>query len=120
MPVESFLTNLPSLYALYFSYVPHALDLKAHTKFYYIQDAQKFARKSKRRLVTTSDIDYALKMRSMEPVYGFSASEPMPFRAANLVGGTGGGRSIYYTEEQVVDLEEVIVLSLQIGHVGLF
>lgn len=68
-----------------------------------LQDAQKFARNSKRKKLLVSDIEYSLKFRMIEPVYGFNTSESVPFRSA-----TGGGRCVYYTEDQTVNLDDVI------------
>jgi hypothetical protein len=36
-------------------------------------------------------------------VYGFNTAEYVPFKSANT-----GGRIVYYTEDQIVNLEDVI------------
>jgi hypothetical protein len=79
--------------------------------------------------LVTSDIDYALKIRSIEvkkriiikfwlqfqilikffkPVYGFYSNDRVPFRSLSSVGGTGAGRCLYYQEDQVLDLNDLI------------
>jgi len=73
-----------------------------------ILDAQKFARKSRRKKIIPSDIDYSLKARSLEPIYGFQTMDQVPFRCATSTGGNGSGRSVFYVEEQVVDLIDLI------------
>ena len=72
-----------------------------------IQEAVKFQHKSKRRQLKSCDIDYALRANNMEPIYGFSCSDYIPFRHAS-----GGGREIYFQEESEVNLDDVLTQSL--------
>ena len=76
-------------------------------------DAQKFARRSRRKNLIPSDIDYSLKVRSIEPIYGFESYEQVPFKCLTSTGGNGSGRSLYYTEDQVVDLNDLISVNNQ-------
>ena len=72
-----------------------------------IQEATKFRSKSKRKMLSSSDIDHALKVKNIEPVYGFTSYNYVPFRHAS-----GGGREIYFQEDTDIDLEDMTTQSL--------
>lgn len=72
-----------------------------------IQEAIKFQTKSKRRVLKSCDVDCALRVRNVEPVYGFTSSDFVPFRYAS-----GGGREIYFQEDVEVDLDDLMTQSL--------
>ena len=68
-----------------------------------VQNAIKFSRHSKRRKVTCTDIDHALKLKNIEPLYGFECAEYIPLRHTS-----GGGKDLYYCDDQEIDLVDVI------------
>ena len=72
-----------------------------------VQNAIKFSRHGKRRRLTCSDIDNALKVKNVEPLYGFECAEYIPLRHTS-----GGGKDYYYKEDQEIDLVDLISTSL--------
>lgn len=70
-----------------------------------LETAIKFMRRSKRKLLTTSDVNHALKVLNIEPLYGYDNSQPLNFKEA--IGGAGG-QTLYYVDDQEIDLEKLI------------
>ena len=68
-----------------------------------IQDAIKFMRHSKRRRLTCADIDQALRVKNIEPLYGFDCTDYIPFRHTS-----GGGKDIYFPDEKEVNLVDLV------------
>jgi transcription initiation factor TFIID subunit 6 len=73
-----------------------------------IQDGQKFSRHAKRQRLCLADIDASLKIRNIEPQYGFVTKDFVPFRFAS-----GGGRELHFQEEKELDLNDVLLTAPQ-------
>ncbi|KAL6570821.1 Transcription initiation factor TFIID subunit 6 [Orobanche gracilis] len=67
-----------------------------------MQEAIKCMRHSRRTTLSTDDLDSALSMRNVEPIYGFASGDPMRFRRA------AGHKDLFYIEEKDVEFKEVI------------
>ncbi|KAJ0052510.1 hypothetical protein Pint_01916 [Pistacia integerrima] len=67
-----------------------------------MQEAIKCMRHSKRTTMTTDDVDGALKLRNVEPLYGFASGGPLRFRRAI------GHRDLFYIDDKDVDFKDVI------------
>ena len=69
-----------------------------------LETAIKFMRHSKRKLLMTSDINHALKVLNIEPLYGYDNSQPLQFKEALV----SGGQTLYYIDDQEVEFEKLI------------
>ncbi|OMP03169.1 TATA box binding protein associated factor (TAF) [Corchorus capsularis] len=67
-----------------------------------MQEAVKCMRHSRRNILTTDDVDGALSLRNVEPVYGFASGGPLQFKRAV------GHRDLFYIDDKDVDLKDVI------------
>lgn len=70
-----------------------------------LETAIKFMRHSKRKLLATSDINNALKVLNIEPLFGYDQSQPLVFKEA-LSGA--GGQTLYYIDDNEIEFEKLI------------
>tara|TARA_B110000977_G_scaffold136659_2_gene173572 strand:- start:6011 stop:7738 length:1728 start_codon:yes stop_codon:yes gene_type:complete len=72
-----------------------------------IQDAMKFAKHSKRGAITTEDVNASLKLRDVDPLYGFPAGAgPVAFREVP------GQPELFFTEQKELQLKDVLAAKL--------
>lgn len=70
-----------------------------------IQEANKFTRHSNRTKLTTEDINYALRLKHVEPIYGYDPSDSVTFK--HFVQG-----DLYYATDREVDFDTILTSSL--------
>ncbi|TPX59799.1 hypothetical protein PhCBS80983_g02240 [Powellomyces hirtus] len=68
-----------------------------------VHEAGKFMRHSKRQRLISEDINHALRVRNVEPMYGWTSGKSAKF---NLI--TQGTQQIYYVDEQELDLDDIL------------
>ncbi|XP_077238315.1 TATA BOX ASSOCIATED FACTOR II 59 [Tasmannia lanceolata] len=67
-----------------------------------MQEAIKCMRHSKRTILTADDVDSALNLRNVEPIYGFASGDPLRFKRAV------GHKDLFYVDDKEVDFKDVI------------
>ncbi|XP_038887949.1 transcription initiation factor TFIID subunit 6-like isoform X1 [Benincasa hispida] len=67
-----------------------------------MQEAIKCMRHSKRTTLTADDVDGALNLRNVEPIYGFASGGPLRFKRAM------GHRDLFYLEDKDLEFKDVI------------
>jgi len=71
-----------------------------------LQEAVKFMRNSKRTKLLPRDINAALRLENMEPIFGYTAPQKKQFRAVKSCPG------LYVLDDDLVDLSQVLEESL--------
>ncbi|XP_066330772.1 transcription initiation factor TFIID subunit 6-like [Miscanthus floridulus] len=66
------------------------------------QESIKCMRHAKRTVLTADDVDSALGLRNVEPVYGFVSGDPLRFKRAV------GHKDLFYLDDREVDFKEII------------
>ncbi|XP_031574413.1 TAF6-like RNA polymerase II p300/CBP-associated factor-associated factor 65 kDa subunit 6L [Actinia tenebrosa] len=67
-----------------------------------IQNAAQFMKHGRRKRMTTEDLNRALQLCSVEPIYGYGSAEEMPFRSTSLK-----DVDIFFVEEKDVSVREL-------------
>ncbi|KAF9200739.1 hypothetical protein BGZ49_009015 [Haplosporangium sp. Z 27] len=73
-----------------------------------VQEAMKFMRHGKRTKLTVDDINNALRVRNVEPLYGFSSADPTRFRRTTAGTGATGTSEIFFLEDEELDFETIL------------
>ncbi|XP_050219604.1 transcription initiation factor TFIID subunit 6-like [Mercurialis annua] len=67
-----------------------------------MQEAIKCMRHSRRTTLTAEDVDSALSLRNVEPVYGFASGDALRFKRA------AGHKDLYYIDDKDVEFKDVV------------
>ncbi|GAB2284724.1 Transcription initiation factor TFIID subunit 6 [Dionaea muscipula] len=67
-----------------------------------MQEAIKCMRHSKRTILTTEDVDSALNLRNVEPIYGFASKDPARLKRAV------GHKDLFYIDDKDLEFKDVI------------
>ncbi|KAF9260442.1 TAF-domain-containing protein [Marasmius fiardii PR-910] len=75
-----------------------------------VEEAAKFMRHARRTTLTTVDIDQALRVLNIEPLYGHSPYAPPTFRRALpfVSGGSAPAGTVYFVEDEEIDFDRVL------------
>ncbi|KZS90399.1 TAF-domain-containing protein [Sistotremastrum niveocremeum HHB9708] len=90
------ITNLPdaAAYAL-----AHDVEYRLQQV---IEEASRFTRHARRGTMTTQDVDLALRVLNIEPLYGHSGTRPPAFRRAP------GPNPVYFVEDEEIDFDRIL------------
>ncbi|KAK7288475.1 hypothetical protein RIF29_01935 [Crotalaria pallida] len=67
-----------------------------------MQESIKCMRHSKRTFLATEDVDSALALRNLEPIYGFTSNDPLRFKRA------AGHKDLFYVDDKDVEFKDLI------------
>ena len=73
-----------------------------------VQEASRFMRHARRTTMTTSDIDQALRVLNIEPLYGHSSHNPPTFRRALPFPQLPTAGPVYFIEDEEIDFDRVL------------
>lgn len=73
-----------------------------------VEEAARFMRHARRTTLTTADIDQALRVLNIEPLYGHFPHNPPTFRKAPPFPQLQSAGTVYYVEDEEVDFDRVI------------
>ncbi|KAG0027910.1 hypothetical protein BGZ82_008710 [Podila clonocystis] len=73
-----------------------------------VQEAMKFMRHGKRTKLTVDDINNALRVRNVEPLYGFSSANPTRFKRTTAGSTSTGQQELFFVEDEELDFETIL------------
>ncbi|KIP02781.1 hypothetical protein PHLGIDRAFT_95578 [Phlebiopsis gigantea 11061_1 CR5-6] len=73
-----------------------------------VEEAARFMRHARRTTMTTSDIDQALRVLNIEPLYGHYPHNPAIFRRVGSYPQAQSSGAVYFVEDEEIDFDRVI------------
>ncbi|KAF7321660.1 Transcription initiation factor TFIID complex 60 kDa subunit [Mycena kentingensis (nom. inval.)] len=73
-----------------------------------IEEAARFMRHGRRTIMTTTDIEQALRVLNIEPLYGHSAHNPPSFKRALPFPNAPAAGAVYFVEDEEIDFERAL------------
>lgn len=73
-----------------------------------VEEAARFMRHARRTTMTTDDIDQALRVLNIEPLYGHSPHNPPTFRRAISYPPNSATGTLYFVEDEEIDFDRVL------------
>ncbi|KAK7681651.1 hypothetical protein QCA50_015385 [Cerrena zonata] len=73
-----------------------------------VEEAGRFMRHARRTTITTSDIDQALRVLNIEPLYGHFPHNPPTFRRAPPFPQAPSAGTVYFVEDEEIEFDRVI------------
>ena len=72
------------------------------------QEAARYMRHARRTVLTTADIDLALRTLNIEPLYGHTPHAPSTFRRALPFPHLASAGAVYFVEDEEIDFDKVL------------
>ncbi|KAG9315971.1 TATA box binding protein associated factor-domain-containing protein [Chiua virens] len=73
-----------------------------------IEEAARYMRHARRTVLTTADIDLALRTLNIEPLYGHTPHAPGTFRRALPFPHLASAGTVYFVEDEEIDFDRVL------------
>ncbi|EGG09832.1 uncharacterized protein MELLADRAFT_47407 [Melampsora larici-populina 98AG31] len=68
-----------------------------------IEESIKFMRHAKRTKLMVEDVDYALRAKNIEPLWGFASTDTLSFRRTTSTAG-----NLYFVDDEEIDLTKIV------------
>ncbi|KAJ6625517.1 transcription initiation factor TFIID complex 60 kDa subunit [Mycena sp. CBHHK59/15] len=72
------------------------------------QEAARFMRHGRRTIMTTTDIEQALRVLNIEPLYGHTSHNPPTFKRALPFPNAPAAGPVYFVEDEEIDFDRVL------------
>ncbi|KAJ7446180.1 transcription initiation factor TFIID complex 60 kDa subunit [Mycena galericulata] len=97
--------NLPNISDAVASALASDVEYRIHQV---IEEAARFMRHGRRTVMTTTDIEQALRVLNIEPLYGHSSHNPPTFKRALPFPNASAAGPVYFIEDEEIDFDRVL------------